>query len=165
MENLGIQPISLLTQIINFAIMVVVLTKFLYKPILKVIEERKKKIEESLELTEKLKKDVEKNEQKRLEIIDEARAEGKKIIEEVKKSAKQMEAELVRKAQAEAAAIVEKSKKEIEAERGELEKKLKEQTVEIAAAMAEKIISEVLSEKDHRNIIEKKLKEIARLSP
>ncbi len=164
MENLGIQPVSLITQLINFAIMVVILTKFLYKPILKILEERKRKIEENLELNEKLKKELEANEQKRLEIIDKARAEGKKIIEEAKKAAKQVEAELIKKAEAEAAAIVAKSKKEIEIEREELEKKLKKQTVEIAGAMAEKIISEVLSEKDHRNIIEKKLKEIAKLS-
>jgi len=164
MENLGIQPVSLITQIINFLIMVFVLTKLLYKPILKILEERKKKIEESLELTEKLKKDIQANEEKKHEIIDKAKAEGKKIIEEAKKSAKQVEAELIKKAQAEAAAIVVKSKKEIEIEREELEKKLKKQTVEIAGAMAEKIINSVLSEKDHRNIIEKKLKEIAKLS-
>ena len=54
MEKLGIEPILLLTQVINFTILVVVLTKFLYKPILKMLDERKKKIEEGLTLSREM---------------------------------------------------------------------------------------------------------------
>jgi len=57
MEKLGIEPSLLLAQIINFAIIVVVLSKLLYKPILSMLEKRKREIEESLRLTDKLRAD------------------------------------------------------------------------------------------------------------
>ncbi len=55
MEKLGIDPVMLVTQIINFAILAFILTKFLYKPILKLLDERQKKIAEGLELSQKMK--------------------------------------------------------------------------------------------------------------
>ena len=55
MDKLGIEPVMLLTQVINFLVLVILLTKFLYKPILKLIDERRKKIEEGLQLAQEMK--------------------------------------------------------------------------------------------------------------
>ena len=43
MEQLGIEPLQLITQILNFAVLVFFLNKYLYKPILNTLETRKKK--------------------------------------------------------------------------------------------------------------------------
>ncbi|OIO14684.1 ATP synthase F0 subunit B [Candidatus Gottesmanbacteria bacterium CG11_big_fil_rev_8_21_14_0_20_37_11] len=160
MENIGIEPSQLLTQVINFLLMVILLTKLLYKPVLKALDERKKKIEESLKLAEEIKLEADKNEKKRQEIINKSKQEAKQIIEEAKKTAKQVEAEIIMKAHNEAEMIIEKGKKDIEGEREQMEKQLRNKTIEIASEMAEKVIGMVLSDSDHHKIINNKLKDL-----
>lgn len=164
MEKLGIQPIQLLTQIFNFLVMVILLTKFLYKPIIKMLDERKKKIQEGIEYTEKSKIELEKIDKKKQEVLKTADLAAKKVIEEGKLTGKKLEAQIVEKARKEAEDYIEKAKKEFALEKAEMEKQLKEQAIEIAAAMAQKILSQILDAKDQKYIIDKKLKEIARIN-
>ncbi len=162
MDKLGVEPIQLLTQSINFVIMLFLLTKFLYKPILKVLDERKKKIAEGLASADKGKIEAEKTENKRQEVLAKAKEEGRKIIEEGKLAGKRLEAEIVEKAHLEATEIIEKAKKDIELERENMEKHLKNKTVEIALALVTKVLSESLTEKNQKDIIDKKLSIIAK---
>ncbi len=163
MEKLGIELPQLLTQVVNFTIMVFVLTKFLYKPILKTLEERKRKIEEGLKFTEKVKEEIEKTEKNRQEIMDKAKTEARQIIEETKNSAKRLESEIITKAHKEAEEILIKGRKELEQEKIEMEKAVSKHTVDIAAHMVEKLLNKMLSKEDHEALIEKKLREIARI--
>ncbi|MCL5798272.1 MAG: F0F1 ATP synthase subunit B, partial [Patescibacteria group bacterium] len=98
MEKLGVEPFQLLTQLFNFFLMVFILTKFLYKPITKKLEERKKKIEEGLEYADRMKSEMEKSDKKRQDVIDRAKLDAKKIVEEAKKEGRKLEAEIVEKA-------------------------------------------------------------------
>ena len=59
LENFGVEPVLLLAQIVNFAILLFILKRFLYKPILKVLEERKNKIETSMKQSEQIQKEFE----------------------------------------------------------------------------------------------------------
>lgn len=163
MEKLGIEPIQLLTQTFNFLVLVFILGKFLYKPILKKLEERRKKIEEGLQYTEKMKKALEENEKKRQEIINKAKDEARTIVEEGKKTGKKVEAEIIEKAHKEAKEIVERGGKELELERQQMEKQLKTDTIEIAEAFTMKILSEVLDKDNQEKIIDKKIKQFASL--
>lgn len=162
MEQLGIEPLQLLTQILNFAIMVGVLTYFLFKPILKMLKGRRDKIAEGLSYAEKMKTEAEKTEGKRQAVLQEAKEEGSRIIEESKKSGKLVEAEIIEKAHEEARAIVEKGKSDIEIERADMEKKLKSEMIEVAAAIAQKTLESAISTKMHRAIIDKKIRELAK---
>lgn len=161
MEQLGIEPIQLLTQIFNFTVMVVLLTKFLYKPILKALEERRKKIAEGLEYTQKMQEEKDKNEKKREEIINKAKEDARKIIEEGKTAGKKLEAEIILKAQKEAVSLLEKGRNELEMERLEMEKELKDQTIQIASNWVEVVLSKVLDSKKQQAVINKKLQELA----
>lgn len=163
MEKLGIELPQLLTQVVNFTIMVFVLTKFLYKPILKTLEERKRKIEEGLKFTEEVKEEIEKTEKNRQEIMDKAKTEARQKIEETKNSAKRLESEIITKAHKEAEEILIKGRKELEQEKIEMEKAVSKHTVDIAAHMVEKLLNKMLSKEDHEALIEKKLREIARI--
>ncbi len=162
MEQLGIEPIQLLTQVFNFTVMAVVLTYFLYKPILKALADRRKKIEEGLAYTEKAKTEAEKTETKRLEVIARAKEEAAIIVEEAKKSAKLVESEIIAKAHEEAKAIVAKGKSDIETERADMERKLKNEMIAIASAIAGKAISQSLTAKDHKAIIDRRIKAMAK---
>lgn len=162
MEQLGIEPLQLVTQIFNFVIMVGVLTYFLYKPILKVLADRRAKIAEGFAYAEKMKAEAEKTEAKRSAVLNEAKEEAQQIIEEGKKAAKLVEADLVAKAHAEAHAILQKGKSDVAMERADMEKKLKEQMIEVASAIAAKAISSSITIKDQHSILEKKIKAIAK---
>lgn len=162
MEQLGIQPLQILFQVFNFVVMVVLLKKFLYKPILKALDARRKKIAEGLEYTQKMQEEKEKNEKKREEILSKAKEEAKEIIQEGKAAGKNVETEIIAKAQKEANAILEKGKKELEMERSEMEQELKIQTVEIASNWVEEVLGKVLDTKKQQEIINKKLQELER---
>lgn len=161
MDKLGIEPVQLLTQIFNFVVMVILMSKFLYKPILKALEDRRKKIQAGLEYAEKMQVELEKTGKKRQEVIDAAKEEARKIIEESKKTGKLLEAEIVEKAHNEAAVILDKGRKELEMERVDMEKQLTSQTVDIAQTWVETVLGKVLSVKNQQQIINKKLQELA----
>ncbi len=163
MDKIGVEPVALLTQIINFLLMVLILSKILYKPILKMLDERKKKIEEGLKYTEKMQLEMEKLEKKKAEILDKAHAEVKTIIEEGKKAGTNVESDIIKSAHEEAKHIIESGKKEIESEKAKMLKNLHRETVDVSVRMAEKILKDVLSQEDQKLIIDKKLKQIAHL--
>lgn len=164
MEQLGIQPIQLLTQVFNFVVMIVLLSKFLYKPILKALEARKKKIQDGLAYTQKMEEEAQKNEKRREEIISRAKEEARQIVEEGKIAGKRMETEILTKAQAEANSILEKGRQELVMEKAEMENQLRRQTVEIAKSWVEAVLTKTLGIKTQQTIINKKIQEMAKLS-
>lgn len=163
MDKLGIEPTQLLMQVVNFTIIAVVLTKFLYKPILKILDERKKKIEDGLRYTEQVKAELEKTEKKRKEILAEAREEANSILEEAKVIGRKLEGEIIQKAQQEAASLLEKGRADIALEQQELERQVKEQSIEVAATMSESVLRGLLDGKAQRRIIDKKIADIAKV--
>ncbi|MBI3384892.1 F0F1 ATP synthase subunit B [Candidatus Gottesmanbacteria bacterium] len=158
MEKLGIEPILLLTQVINFSILVIVLTKFLYKPILKMLDERKRKIEEGLALSREMATKKEELDRDREKVLDRAKNEGAKIIEEYKAQAKKMEAEIIASANEEAKRLKEKAKTDQEEEKKKMWSDLRKQLFILALEMSRKVVGEVLNDKAQRLILERKLK-------
>lgn len=163
MDKLGIEPIQLLTQIFNFSLMVFILTKILYKPVMGMLEERRKKIAEGLKYSQSIKDELDKIEKKKEAVLDNARKSARRIIDDAREAAVKNEEEIILAAQQEAAAVMEKTRKEMETERAEMEKTIRKEAVEIAAVMTEKILSEVLTDRDQRSIIDKKIKTVANL--
>lgn len=163
MEQLGIEPKLLLAQIINFAIIIVVLTKLLYKPILSMLDKRKKEIEENVKLTEKLHQDEEKMNERRQKLLIDARKEGHAILEEMRKAAKEEEKEIIGRAHKEAEAMNQKGKQDVMRLKEELMKDVRKEAVGLAGAMAQKLLSRSLTNADKHAIIAKNLKELESL--
>ncbi len=160
MDKLGIEPVMLLTQIINFLVLVIVLTKFLYKPILKLIDDRRRKIEEGLELSQKMKVKEDELAKEKEEVLDKAKDEGQKLIEECKERGRKLENEIVISANEEAKVIKEKAKIEIDQERANLWEELEKQMLEVASAMAKTAVMDVLDQKSQLQLIDKKLEKL-----
>lgn len=159
MEKLGINLTYLITQIVNFTILLIVLTKVVYKPILRMLEKRKRKIEEGLALTEKLNKEKEEIEIKKALILKEAQKEAQAILDKARSHAKLVEVELVKEAKVKAEEIIKKGRKEVELRKKELEEKLLKETVRIATVLTRKLIGEVLDEKRQEIFFRKRLGE------
>ena len=160
MEQLGIEPNLLLAQIVNFLIIFFVLSKLLYKPILGMLEKRKKEIAVGLELTEKMRAEEEKLNVKKEKVLEDARKEGKNIIEAARKDADAQAKEIIEAAHTQAQGIVAKGKEDVGELRVNMEKDVRRAAVDIAQAMTKQLVSQVLSPADQHKLITKHIKEL-----
>ena len=160
MDKLGIEPGLLLAQIINFAVIMIVLTKVLYKPILRMLDERKKKIEEGLALTERLKEEEAKTEQKRQKVIDEAGKEGMDLIQEARKNAKEEEKLILAEARNAADEIIEKGKSEADRQKKSMEKNMQDEAIALASLMTKRLLSGLMSSDMQHKVIRQYIKGI-----
>ncbi|RJR14643.1 ATP synthase F0 subunit B [Candidatus Microgenomates bacterium] len=160
MDQLGIQPVLLLTQIVNFLIILFVLTKFLYKPILKVLDERKSKIAEGLKLTEEQEQKEAVSQEKRAKILKEAHDESRAILAQAKKDGQALKDEAVAKGKQELETLRVRLEKDMETRLAKSEKELTAQTVDVAAEMVRSILGDVLTSADQHKLIKNQLKRI-----
>jgi len=163
MEALGIEPKLLIAQVINFLIIAVALNVLLYKPILAMLEKRKKEIAEGLGYTEKMRKEEEHLEGKKAAILTQSRKDGQAIIEEAKKNAKTQEKQILEEARIQAEALVEKGKDTVEKEREEMQKTIRKQSIQLAIAMAKQLLSESMSSDMQHTVLAKHIKQIEKI--
>lgn len=159
MDKIGVNPINLLTQVFNFTILVVLLTKLVYKPVLEALEKRRKKIEEGLALTEKLTQEKEDLERQKTKIIAEAGKEAKAIIDKARSQGKKVEQEVIVEARVAASEIIERGKKDVEIRMKEMEEQLVKETIDMAALLTQKLIGDVLDREKQQAMLKKKVAE------
>lgn len=160
MDKLGIEPIQLLTQIVNFTVMIVVFKVFLYKPILKILDKRKKEIAQGLALTAKLQEEEAKISQNKDNLLSETKKEASDIIEAAKRSAKEAQKDILADAHSEAASIIEKAKEDAERFRQDVSRDVKKEAVNLAAAMARRLLTESMSEADQHKMLGSHIKKL-----
>lgn len=160
MDKLGIESTQLLAQIVNFTIIIIVLSRFLYKPILSILEKRKKEIEEGLKLTQTMREEEEKFTTKKQKMLETTRKEAQGILEEARKQAKEEEKDIIATAHKEAEDILEKGKMDVLAVRRDMEKELQVSAVKVAVAMTKKLLGAVLTTEDKHKILEKQIKQL-----
>lgn len=160
MEKLGIQPLLLIAQIVNFGIILFVLKKYLYQPILKLLVDRKQKIADSLKIVEAAQEAEKQLDKKKEEAKREAREEAKVIIMNARRQAEQLQAEMKEAARKDIKQVKEKLQKELETKYKRMEKELINKTVEIAASLAERILRNVLTDVDHHRLIQAQIKKL-----
>ena len=87
LQQLGIQWPKLIAQVVNFAIVLFILWKFAYKPVLAMLEQRRQKIAESMANADKIKAELAATEASRRQILDKANVDSNKFIEEARVAA------------------------------------------------------------------------------
>lgn len=160
MEKLGIEPTLLAAQIVNFLIILVLLNKLLYKPILTMLEKRKKAIADGVAMTENMKQEEEKMQEKHEKVLSKAREEALSIIEDAKKQAKEVEKELVRKAHEEALVILTRAKEEAKEVGRQSGLAIAKQAVELSVTMAKRLLDATMNAKEQHNVIDSKIKDL-----
>ena len=157
---MGIDWKLLLAQIINFVVLLFVLHKFLYKPVIKILEDRERKIEISLKQADEIKKNLSKSEADREKVVSEARNEAGKIINDAKKTSEKIREELTNQAKVEAASILEQGKRQLAADKEAMFKELKADVADVVKAATEKILRQKLDAEADRKIIKETLQNI-----
>lgn len=160
MEQLGIQPVLLIAQIVNFLLLVFLLNKFLYKPVLSMLAKRKKAIEESVHVSEKMKEEEQKLSAKQAKLMDATKKDALLLIEKAKKEAKEEAKAIIADAQKEALAIVHKKKEEMDSAFGLKEKELRAEAITIAAHMVERLLPKLLSGDKQKDLVTEQLRDI-----
>ena len=159
MESLGIDVKLLLAQVINFLVLFVILKKFLYKPILKVLDERKKKIEDSLANAEKINKELVKLEEEKAKILKVAQTEAVKLIAEEKKFAEEQKEKIIEEAKMKAVEEVAKGNVLAKQELEKAKKELREEVLKLTEVMTRKVLSRGLSDQEKHELIKKAIEE------
>ncbi len=160
---LGLTLPSFIGQLINFLILLGLLTFFGYKPIRRMLDERSNRIKQSMEHAEATKQEYE---NARIEVekqISKGRDEGQSIVGQAAQAGERIKEEARQEARKEAQAIVDRTREELERERDKAINELRKEFVDTAILAAEKVISETLDKEKHRSIIEKTLDESAAL--
>ena len=160
---LGLTLPNFIGQLINFLILLGVLTFFGYKPIRKMLDERSNRIKKSMEHAEAAKQEYERARVEVEKHINKARDEGQAIVGQSEQAGEKIKEEARQEARKEAQAIVDRTRKELEHERDKAINELRKEFVDTAILAAEKVISETLDKEKHRSLIEKTLKESAAL--
>ena len=142
---------------IVFCLLLFVLAKFIWKPILSAVNEREKNISDALELAEKTKNEMKALQAENEIVLKEARAERDKIVKEAHEVAVKMVEESKTLAKSEAAKIVASAHKAIELEKSSAMSELKDHVAKLSIEIAEKIIKSELSSDDKQKALATKL--------
>ena len=146
--------------ILTFVLLLTVLAKFAWKPLLLMLDERNKSIEESLLSAEKARKELENINQESKAILMKAKTEAQSIISEAKSAADNMKEDIVSKARNEAEGQLEKAKIQINVQKDKAMSEIREEVVSLSIQIAEKVIKKNISKEDNVDLIKKSLDNI-----
>lgn len=153
LASFGINGKLLLAQIFNFFILLLILYWLAYKPIVKILDGRAKKIKESLETAEKIKQEDIALEVRKQEIVAEAKKEALKIIQEAKMDGEKARDEALKRASEEAQKIIDKAKISIEAEREALLQDVKKEISDLVVAVSSRVLSKEIDKETENKLI------------
>jgi F-type H+-transporting ATPase subunit b len=148
----------LMAQIVNFAIVLFVLYKFAYKPVLKTLNSRTNKIEKGLQDADAAGKKLEEIVEKEKEVLAEAKKEAQNIIKTAEEQAKANAMSIVLEARNQNEKLIETAKKQIEQEKDKMISEVKGEIAGLVIAATEKIIGEKLDKDKDKELIEKVIK-------
>lgn len=148
LQAFGIEWSSLLAQIINFGILVFILSRFVYKPVLEMVDRRRAVIAESMEQAKEIERGKQKLEQERADMLKKADVEGGVLLQRAKDEAESMRAEIEKAAHAHAQQLVAKGMAQIEAERAQVVKDIQTKLAHTIVTSAEKILRREFSKED-----------------
>ncbi len=133
---------TLLAQIVNFLLLVAILTKFAYKPLMQILAERQKKIADAIDAAESERREAEQLKLEYKQQLVEARSKAQVIVENAEKLAEENKEEILKSARAESAYILQKAQEEVARERELALAQLRSEVVALSMAAATKIVTE-----------------------
>ena len=146
--------------IITFLLVLFLLSKFAWKPLLKVLQEREDEIKSSLKDAEVAKTELEKVNLESEKILNNARAEARKIQAESKSVSEKQRDEIIHKAKEEAKKIVVNAESQIKMEKDLAIKQIQEKVIDLTFSISEKVIKKNLTTDDNEKIIKDSLKSL-----
>jgi F-type H+-transporting ATPase subunit b len=152
-------PLAIWTVVV-FGVLLAILAKFAWKPMMKALHDREEHIEHCLLEAEKARNEAERMMIENQKNLARAAEQARALLDEAKQSAESLSASIVQKAQAEAEASLERGKREIETARDQALTEIFSKTADLAIAVAGKVLARDLTEADHRRLVETAMSEL-----
>jgi len=159
LDSLGINLPTLIAQLINVVILFGLLYLVAYKPLMRMLDERSRRVKESMEQTEQIKQQAERAEEESAKRIADASKEGEEVIARAMRTGEEVRKEAQEQARQEAETLISRARTEIQQERNEAVGELRKEFADLTVTAAEKVIDRSLDKKAHRQIIDKVLEE------
>jgi F-type H+-transporting ATPase subunit b len=147
-----------IAQLINFGIVFAVLYFFAFKPLVKIMTERTKTIEKSLDNAKKIEERIGQTEEDYKKIISQGKKEANEIIEKAMEQAEKKKREMIDKTKEEIGGIINEEKAKMQAEKGMVLKEIKSEVTDLVIAAMEKVLEQKMSDKEDKELIKKVLK-------
>jgi F-type H+-transporting ATPase subunit b len=160
-SSFGVTWPKFIAQLVLFLIAYFVLSRYAFGPIMKILEERRKRIEEGQLNAEKIKKQLAEAELRYQEILRKANDDAQVLLEESRKNNEAFSQREMEKAVKESAAIVERARHEITSERNRMVDEVKREMVSLVIKTTAKVAGKVLSPEDQKRLSEEAAKDLA----
>ena len=143
---------TFIAQILNFLVLVFVLAKFAYKPVVRIMEERKNKIAGDLESAEKAKAEAEANKAEYMEKLANAKQEAQAIIDNARKTAQTAHDKIMADTKAEQDQVVASAKEAIALEKKKAMDDIRAQVINLSMIAASKIVEQKLGSEEDKKL-------------
>ncbi len=154
MDQLGLNVWQLIWQIVAFGLLLFLLLRFLWKPGLKMMDERSARIKKSMEDAEQIKQQLARTEEEFETRMAEARKEGQDLIAQATKMGEEIREDILANAKQEADRLIERAREEITSERKQAVAEVRQQAADLSVLIARQMIGESLDEGAQRRLIE-----------
>ena len=161
LSKFGVDWPHFIAQLILFLIVYFVLNRFAFGPLLKILDERRKRIEEGQLNAEKIKKQLAEAEIRYQEVLRKANDDAQNLLEEMRRNNEAFSQREMEKAVKEAAAIADRARHEIVSERVRMVDEVKREMVSLVVKTTAKVAGKVLSPEDQKRLSEEAAKELA----
>lgn len=153
---------TMLWTIINFLVLIYLLGRFLYKPLLKIIDQRRAKIQADLDQAAAEKTKAAELTEKYQTRVERAREEAQEIISAAEKRGNERREEIIAEARNEAKRIKERATEEIKQAKRQALGQLRDEVSKISLLIAQKFLEESVDKKRHQNLVEEFITQLDR---
>jgi len=157
------EPGLIIWTLVSFFILLILLKKVAFPPILKGMKKREETIKQQLDDAQKTKKEAETLLEDYKRQLADARSEAQKIINEGKGLGESIRKEVIQKAQEESNQIVKRAQEEIELQKQKALMELQEKIADLSVMAASKVINKSLNLEDHRRLVEDYISKVGEL--
>ncbi len=162
MNNPLIQPDPglFIWTIVTFLVLLALLAKFAWRPLLQALESRQERIRKSLEDAERARQELERLQQESGKIMQQARIEAESIVTQTRADAERLREELKQKAKDEADNILRNAQQQIQLQTRQAIQQIRHEVADIAVLLASKLIERNIAKEDNARLIDDTLKQI-----
>jgi F-type H+-transporting ATPase subunit b len=162
MDNPLVQPDPglFIWTILTFLVLVALLARFAWRPLLQALETRQATIAKALDDAKKARQELERVQRESSQVLMNARVEADAIVARSRADAEALRDELKQKSRAEAAAIVKNAERQIQLETARAVQQIRQEAVDLSVAIASKILRRQVTKEDNEGLIEETLKQV-----
>lgn len=146
--------------IVTFLVLLALLAKFAWRPLLDALERRQQAIAKAINDAERARTELEQAHHEAAKVIAAARADAEAVIVSARTAAERLSEDLRRKAQDDAQAILRRAERDLQIETGRAIEQVRREAVDLSVAIASKIVRRTISKDDHAAIIQDAIEQI-----